>query len=482
MKIALINIPDSGISGKGYTVPLGLAYIGSAIRNAGYEVKAFDLSVSKNCLSKYYLKADEPLLNELGDYNPGFIGMTCTTTNRINVAFWAEVLKKRFPSTTILVGGPHPFFLPESYLSTNPSVDVLVLGEGETTIVDYLHVVSRGQDLETVKGIAFQGKAGTPIVNQQREAIENLDLIAFPARDLFPMQDYDIKFGTISEDTATMITSRGCGNTCKFCSTTRYWRKVRFRSAKNIVDEIEDIIRQFPFIRNVVFFDDTFTANRRHALSVCEEIIARRIKINWGCWSRTNIIDRDYLAILRESGCTTLSFGIESGNDEMLRVIRKNSTVQKNYEALTLPAEFGIECRGTMIAGMPEEKFGWAIDSLLFMARTKNLSPEIQISLKTFIFPGTHWEHWFRQKYKDFSWENIPSRFRKGSISDSFGNITLPCYRWGGVHYMILFILRKLIVKSRLARKLLSYPSVQNIIKKAAYSLFREYPMSIYDE
>ncbi len=482
MKTALINIPDSGISGKGYTVPLGLAYIGSAIRNAGNEVKAFDLSVSKNCLSKYYLKADQSLINELSDYNPGIIGMTCTTTNRINLAFWAEELKKRFPDARIVVGGPHPFFLPESYLSTNPSVDVLVLGEGETTVVDYLDAVSCERDPDAVKGIAFREKTGRVIVNKLRDAIEDLDLISFPARDLFPMKDYDIGFGTISGNTATMITSRGCGNTCKFCSTTRYWRKVRFRSARNIVDEIEDIIRQFPFIENIVFFDDTFTANRKHAISVCEEIIGRKVKINWGCWSRTNIIDKDYLAILRESGCTTLSFGIESGNDEMLKVIRKNSTVRNNYAALTLPPEFGIQSRGTMIAGMPEEKFGWAVDSLLFLARTKNISPEIQISLKTFIFPGTHWERWFRQKYKDFSWENIPSRFKKGSITDSFGNIILPCYRWGGVHYIVLSIMRKLIVKSRFARRLLSYSPVQNIIRRAAYSLFREYPASIYDK
>ena len=143
-----------------------------------------------------------------------------------------------------------------------------------------------------------------------------------------------------------MITSRGCGNTCKFCSTTKYWKKVRFRSAKNIVDEIESVIQQFPFIKNIVFFDDTFTANRKHALSVCDEIIKRKLKINWACLSRTNIVDDDYLAILRESGCTTLSFGIESGNDEMLKVIRKNSTVQNNYNALTSPPKFGIQSRG----------------------------------------------------------------------------------------------------------------------------------------
>lgn len=482
MRIALINIPDSGISGKGYTVPLGLAYIGAVLRINDYEVRGFDLSVSKNCLAKYYLKADQEFLRELSCYNPDCIGMTCTTTNRINIAFWAEVLKKLLPNARILVGGPHPFFLPETYLTSNPAVDVLVLGEGESTIIDYLDAISRADDLKTVKGIAFRELNGAIIVNELREAIENLDLIAFPARSLFPMKDYDISFGTISGNTATMITSRGCGNTCKFCSTTKYWRKVRFRSAKNIVDEIESIIQEFPFIKNIVFFDDTFTANRKHALSVCQEIIKRNVKINWGCWSRTNIVDNEYLSILRESGCTTLSFGIESGNDEMLKVIRKNSTVQNNYNALTLPPKFGIQARGTMIAGMPEEKFGWAVDSMLFMARAKNISPDLQISLKTFIFPGTQWERWFREKYKDFLWSDIPERYRAGSITDSSGNVILPCYRWKGIHYAIIWSLKKIIAKSRVARKLLSMSFVQKFIRKAAYSLFSEYPKSIYDK
>ena len=105
-------------------------------------MRGFDLSVSKNSLANYYLKSDQEFLLELSDYDPDFIGITCTTTNRVNITFWTEVLKKQLPRARILVGGPHPFFLPESYLRSNPAVDVLVLGEGEETIADYLEAVS----------------------------------------------------------------------------------------------------------------------------------------------------------------------------------------------------------------------------------------------------------------------------------------------------------------------------------------------------
>jgi radical SAM superfamily enzyme YgiQ (UPF0313 family) len=171
--------------------------------------------------------------------------------------------------------------------------------------------------------------------------------------------------------------------------------------------------------------------------------------------------------VLKEAGCTTLSFGIESGNEEMLKVIRKNTTLGNNYRALTLPGKFGILARGTMIAGMPEEKFKWAIDSLLFMVRPGIAYKNLQMSLKTFIFPGTAWEKWFKEKYQDFSWENIPARFQRWSFTDPFGNVSLPCYRWDGIQYAALFSLRKLM-KNRLFRKILSFPWVQATVRKVA--------------
>ena len=467
MKFALINIPDHGISGKGYSAPLGLAYIGAVVKSLGYEVKAYDLGANKRLLMNYYLQADKLFLNSLADYKPDFIGMSCSTTNRLNLNFWAGLFKNLLPNVKIIVGGPHPYFIPEIFLKTAVDVDILAMGEGELTIADYLRAVSAGDELDTVKGIAFRNKTGDVIVTPPREVISNLDEIPFPARDLFPIDEYDIDFGTIVGKTATMITSRGCGNLCKFCSTTRYWRKVRFRSAKNIVDEIQNVMENFPFIKNFVFFDDTFTGRRDHAISVCNEILKRKIKINWGCWSRTDNIDEDFLKVLREAGCTTLSFGIESGNDEMLKVIQKKTTVANNYRALTLPGKFGILARGTMIAGMPEERFKWAIDSLLFMIRPGIAYKNLQVSLKTFIFPGTVWEKWFKEKYKDFSWENIPPRFQRWSFTDPFGNVSLPCYRWDGIQYAALLSLRKLM-KNRFFRKILSVRLVQATLKKVA--------------
>jgi anaerobic magnesium-protoporphyrin IX monomethyl ester cyclase len=480
MKFALVNIPDNGISGKGYSIPLGLAYIGAIIRSKGHEVRGYDLSVSKDSLNKYYLKTDTTFLDTIKTYRPDVIGITCTTTNRINVEYWSGVFKNNISGVMIMVGGPHPYFIPEDYLRSNPNVDVLVLGEGEKTIADFLDAVSAGRDPLKIDGIAHRDANNAIGVNPENKVIHDLDTIIFPARDLFPMNEYDIKFGTISGKSATLITSRGCGSKCKFCSTTRYWQKVRFRSAKNIVDEIEHILKEFPFIENFVFFDDTFTSNRRHAFSVCDEIIRRNIKINWGCWSRTDIVDAEYFPKLKDAGCTTLSFGIESGNDQMLETLWKRSTVANNTIALTVPSQYGISTRGTMIAGMPEETFSWAIDSLLFMAQNQKKCKGLQISFKTFIFPGTYWEQWFKDKYRDFSWQNIPERFKKGSLLDAQGNIVLPCYRWKGFPYLCLTLLHKML-NYRLLRTIIGIRFVSNSIRKIVRCYPWQHPKSIYD-
>lgn len=480
MKIALVNISAHRGAGKGNSAPLGLAYIGTVIRGLGHEVKGYDLCVNKDAIKKYYLNADEDFVRSIGEFAPDFIGMSCTTTNRMNVGFWGEVFKSRLPDVKIIVGGPHPFFLPDGYLKTYPVVDVLVLGEGERTIAEYLMAYSNGNDLKEVKGIAFRDHDGKVTVNPCREVIDDIDSIAFPARDLFPMEEYDIRFGTITGAAATIITSRGCGNLCKFCSTTNYWKKVRFRSAKNVADEIEDVMNTFSFIRNFIFFDDTFTSNKRHCTSICEEIIQRDLNINWACWSRTNIIDHKHFELLKKAGCTTLSYGIESGNDQMLKVIRKNSTKENNYKALTLGRKYGIHTRGTMIAGMPEEKFSWALDSIFFMVNSGVGPEDLQMSLQTFIFPGTYWEKWFCERYRDFSWSEVPSRFKKGSITDKNGNISLPCYRWGGISFFILWVLLRMITKGRVTRRILSNKSVQKTLKKIC-RIFPEYPKSVYD-
>jgi len=215
-------------------------------------------------------------------------------------------------------------------------------------------------------------------------------------------------------------------------------------------------------------------------MSICKEILKRKIKINWACWSRTNIIDSKYFKLLKESGCTTLSYGIESGNDQMLKTIRKHSTVKKNYLALIEGRKHGIITRGTMIGGMPEEKLSWAVDSIFFMGNSGIDPEDLRMSLRTFIFPGTYWEMWFREKYIDFSWKKMSTRFRAGSFTDKYGNVVLPCYRWRGIPYFIISSLIKLYINPKY-RKLMRKKYFQIIVRAFARLYPFSYPKSLYD-
>ena len=159
-----------------------------------------------------------------------------------------------------------------------------------------------------------------------------------------------------------------------------------------------------------------------------------------------------------------MSFGIESGSDETLKTIRKHATVADNLRALTIGRQHGICTRGTMIVGMPEEKFENALDSIFFNVNSGVGPQDLRISLKTFIFPGTFWEKWFREKHPDFSWGCIPDRFKNGSILDTQGNVALPCYRWRGLAFCAVFLLRTAIC-FRAGRWLLSSRLIQRVTR-----------------
>lgn len=164
-----------------------------------------------------------------------------------------------------------------------------------------------------------------------------------------------------------------------------------------------------------------------------------------------------------------------------MKTIRKNATVADNYRALAVGRKHGICTRGTMIAGMPEERFADALDSVFFTINSGVGPEDLRMTLKPFLFPGTHWERWFRDRHPDFSWEKMPERFKKGSMLDSHGNISLPCYRWKGLPYYVLLFLYALS-RHRLPRACLRSRWVQRIIKALLVRVVSvEHPASVYD-
>jgi radical SAM superfamily enzyme YgiQ (UPF0313 family) len=320
--------------------PLGVTYIAAACEQAGSEVRIFDYIVRR------YTK--EKLAAELDDFAPDVVGATSVTMNYKGAAAIIQDVKRHNPAIITMMGGPHVSYDWANTLKNYPEIDLIVVGEGEETLRELLPVIQDRAAWDTVKGITFS-RDGQAHFTGVRAFIEDLDTLPVPARHLIPLSRYLALGFPVS-----IITSRGCPNRCIFCLGRRMvGHKVRYRSPRLIVDEIEDIISYGVTRINVA--DDLFTSNRLRVQAFCDEIKQRGIKISWSAFARVNTVDAELLAIMREAGCDTVSFGIESGNAGMLKSVKKGITLEQAVKAVQACRESGINAFASFVIGLPGE-------------------------------------------------------------------------------------------------------------------------------
>jgi len=261
----------------------------------------------------------------------------------------------------LVAGGPLPSSDPNSFVD---DFDVVVKGEGERTMLDILDAYQAGRDFESIAGIVF--KKGKDIVFSQPRGLDNdLDSIAFPARELLPNARYIAnskrKFGYAM---TSIMTTRGCPFTCEFCSNAVFGISYRERSAENVVDEVEEAL-SFGYDR-IHFGDDVFTLRKERILEVCQEIKARRLNFRWECLGRVDSIDADTARTMKEAGCDRIFFGIESGNDQILKLIGKKITVEAARRAVESAHGAGIRAGGFFILCYPGETNSTVLDTIRF--------------------------------------------------------------------------------------------------------------------
>jgi len=251
-------------------------------------------------------------------------------------------------------------FAPEDTLLSSPWIDAIVIGEGERTLVELARAVTENEDIHQVSGIAF-ADGGTVVKTSPRPLIENLDQLPLPARELLPMARYRA-LGT----PCTVITSRGCPYKCIFCSGHRmFGPRVRFRSPGLVVDEIERLQRDFGLAKvNIV--DDTFTLNQSHAQTVCDEMLRRNLKSKWSVFARVDRISEDLAQLMNRAGCEWVLFGVESGDEGILKTIKKGTTPEDVRRGVKIAAEAGINVFNSFILGLPGESWATAQKTLAF--------------------------------------------------------------------------------------------------------------------
>jgi radical SAM superfamily enzyme YgiQ (UPF0313 family) len=371
MRFLLVN-PFYPVS-EGPSPPLGIAFLAAVLERAGIEVRVLDLVVFP--YSKTILRS------VLDDFQPQFVGSTAVTMSFHHAIQVIQDVKEIDPEIITVMGGPHVTFCAEETMTSFPELDVIVVGEGEDTIVQLAEAVDSGRSWDMIKGVVYRNGSGLKRTAENKPAID-VDTLPIPARHLLPLGRYRALNTAIN-----MTTSRGCPFKCIFCVGRKMvGAKVRYRNTKLVVDEMEQLSKLGFLQINIA--DDLFTANKEHCIEICDEIINRNLKIKWSSFARVDTVSPEVLSRMKEAGCTAISFGIETGNAEILKTIRKGITLEQIREAVKMCNDSGIQPCGSFILGLPGETPETLQETIAFGASLKEMNLAYGFHLLA-PFPGT---------------------------------------------------------------------------------------------
>lgn len=360
--------------GRGYYVyypHLGLSYIASVLLKKNFKVKILDSVVNH--------LTEEEILKILIREKPKITGITVTTPTLPVVYSLLKKIKEN-SSSTVVLGGPHISFYPESTFFLG--ADFAIAGEADysfSLLAEFL-LRDRGKK-ENIKGLVW--KEDEKIFLNQKEIIENLDELPFPARELLENNKYANP--VCSKKTTSIITTRGCPFSCIFCSRAVRGKIYNERSIENVIEEIKEVIEKFR-IEYITFMDETFTYNQKRAEEIAREIIKNKLRFNWAAQTRVNLVSFELLKIFKEAGCVNLSFGVESGKEEVRKILNKPVSFNEYKKFVEDCRKLGIETNAYYMLGHPTEKLEDIKETINF---AKKLDTDYASFNITNIFPGS---------------------------------------------------------------------------------------------
>ena len=351
--------------------PLSLGYLsGAALKWTDWEVQAYNADfkprkafsptyrylITKG-FSRYLRTLNDSsadiwaeIRRAIADFNPDVVGITAKTQNFTSATRVARIAKSLNPDTLVITGGPHATLSTENAL-TCPDIDIAVRGEGEMTLVELLNARGAGKPLENIAGTAYR-RGDRIVFAPPRTNMLDLDELPFPAESapqvLRGYEHYPV------EAFKFVFSARGCPFSCTFCESKAIWtQKTRWRSPENVVQELKAL--QERGVKYVRFEDDTFGIQNRYIKDLCTLMEAELPDLRWGCEITVAVSKEASVEYMRRAGCIDVTIGVESGNNEMLRKIKKAQTIEKAYAAARLYREKGIEIRTLFMIGLPEE-------------------------------------------------------------------------------------------------------------------------------
>ncbi|WP_084019929.1 B12-binding domain-containing radical SAM protein [Vulcanisaeta thermophila] len=376
--------------------PLGLAWIAAVLERAGHKVRIIDSPTEGIDLKTF--------INEVKAWNPDVVGLTALTPTIYKAYEAAKAIKEYDKDLPVIMGGPHVTFMYEEALSNN--VDVVVRGEGEYTTLELINTMEKvgfePEHFKQIRGLVF--KLGDQVIRTpDRPPIRNLDELPWPARHLLPMDKYTLFNKPIKF--IHVMASRGCPYGCTFCSTSYFWgRMIRYRSAKDVADEIEDAVNKYK-TNIIVFTDDEFTLGKRFVYEFLRELDERKLDINFSCGSRVDTIDKEMMLALKSHGCTALYFGVESASQDTINRIGKKISLERAVKVFQWAKEVKIDHVGSFVLGFPWETIDDMKATVKFAIKLNPTYAQFTVATP---YPGTplYYEALSNNLIEDWNWEH----------------------------------------------------------------------------
>ncbi len=343
--------------------PMGICILAACARRDGYNVTIVDAPAQGLDIAA--------TVREINRLKPGIAGISSTTNAICNTFDLAREIKKSDPGMKIIVGGCHITALPEETLQECEDIDIGVIGEGEITLLEILLSFSRGSsDLGRIQGLIYREK-GRILKTSPRKYIQDLDSLPFPAWDLLsdlPERYKPSPHSYLNLPASSLVTTRGCSGKCIYCVRFLSEQGYRSHGADYTIEMIEYLVKQYG-IRDILFYDDNFLLDKKRIREICEKILRKNFKISWSCLARPEIVPVDLLELMKESGCWQIAFGLESGDQRILNILKKGVRIERVEKVLEATVNAGIRTRGYFMIGCPGETEESIENTIAFIKR-----------------------------------------------------------------------------------------------------------------
>lgn len=375
-KISLVNPPDPFFAGM---MPLGLASLSAYLKQ--HEINNIEvLDANWQDIYSNYTYSD-------------IVGITAVTQSVVAASKFARMAKRKNANTLLVLGGVH---LSTAYEMPEP-FDVGVVGEGEVSFLELIMLSEFTEEtLKNIPGICYRDKERKLKFTVPRPLVKNLDDFPIPDRDIMNMEHYAASRLIVPGHpgrTLSMLSSRGCPFTCRFCSTKVHWSRFRAHSAERVVEELELLVDTYG-VEVVELFDDLFTANKKRMFKIRDLMLERGLnkRVQLMVLSRSDTTDESVMKALKDMNVVVIGAGFESASQKMIKYIKKDTTtVQDHRNLIALAEKYGILIMASFLIGNPTETREDLEETIAFIREYAKSPAFVPLTYIAAVFPGTEY-------------------------------------------------------------------------------------------